>query len=617
MPSSMLAHHAVVAAVVAEHGGGRLPPDQGEGDSRLAVFPTAAAAVAAAGSLQQALSSLDWPGGVRLSVRMGVHTGTVVEADGNVFGRTVHRCARLRALAHGDQVLVTGVAAASAAEHLAPGCRLTRLGRAPLRDFDDDEDVFQLDWPGGPTSSPRCAPRCGCPRTSRRSSGADARCPTSRRPSRPPTGHAHRHRRQRQDAPLGAGGPARVGRLPRWRHLRRPLGGDSAVAAYESVLAALDIGGSEQRRAPRSGAREQPAGARQPRAGPRRDGVRVGRPRRDVGGRAGDEVVAPRSECRGRRVRPVAPLSDVDAVTLLARARDRGRAGARAGAAAAPTARRPARRRTAGDRARRGAVARARSRISLADALRVDPVRCSPTRSAVTPGPPPRGGCASRHRRLAAQPPDTVGGARGAGRWPRPGAAARSIDVARLDAVTALDTLQDLVAEASLTSSRRARGAPAFTVLEPYAASRWTAPAGHVAELRYVIDGWSSMARPVTPAAVPAVARRLRAAMSAAAGDATTRRAVPDGCVALGRVALAQGLGGNSDHRTARAVLVGGRRAQRLAAALLRRAGRRGRRPARRRCLEWPRPGTSTRCALGAAIGRSDPVRRTTGNWLP
>jgi predicted ATPase/class 3 adenylate cyclase len=147
MATVMLAHHDLVADVVAEHRG-RLPPDQGEGDARLGVFPSPAQAVAAAAVLQRRLAELELPAGIQLRVRAGVHAGTVVESGGNVFGAAVHRCARIRGLAHGGQVLVSGVAGALARPQLSGQWQLHPLGHVPLQDFDDEEEVFQLDPAG-------------------------------------------------------------------------------------------------------------------------------------------------------------------------------------------------------------------------------------------------------------------------------------------------------------------------------------------------------------------------------------------------------------------------------------------------------------------------------------
>lgn len=49
-------------------------------------------------------------------MRMGVHAGVCEERDGEDFGPVVNRAARLEAVAHGGQVLVSG-----AAGRCAPG----------------------------------------------------------------------------------------------------------------------------------------------------------------------------------------------------------------------------------------------------------------------------------------------------------------------------------------------------------------------------------------------------------------------------------------------------------------------------------------------------------------
>ncbi len=55
-----------------EHGGTELGT---EGDSFYVVFPTAEGAVKAAAQAQRELAAFEWPGGERVRVRMGVHTG--------------------------------------------------------------------------------------------------------------------------------------------------------------------------------------------------------------------------------------------------------------------------------------------------------------------------------------------------------------------------------------------------------------------------------------------------------------------------------------------------------------------------------------------------------------
>jgi class 3 adenylate cyclase len=66
----------------------------------------ASSAVAAAVEAQKSLSS-DRFATVGLRVRMGLHTGVAVERDGDYFGPTVNRAARIMAAGHGGQVLLS------------------------------------------------------------------------------------------------------------------------------------------------------------------------------------------------------------------------------------------------------------------------------------------------------------------------------------------------------------------------------------------------------------------------------------------------------------------------------------------------------------------------------
>src|SRR5207237_702000 len=63
-------HNAVIRAACAAHGG----VERGtEGDAFLEIFTDAGEAVAAAVAAQRALAEVEWPGGVDLRVRMGLH----------------------------------------------------------------------------------------------------------------------------------------------------------------------------------------------------------------------------------------------------------------------------------------------------------------------------------------------------------------------------------------------------------------------------------------------------------------------------------------------------------------------------------------------------------------
>src|SRR5262249_58229710 len=88
--------------------GGVVVTSRGEGDSFFAAFPSAVAAMEAAGACQLGLNRELWPEGAALRVRMGMHTGEAHVQDGDYADRApINRCARVKAAAHGGQVLLT------------------------------------------------------------------------------------------------------------------------------------------------------------------------------------------------------------------------------------------------------------------------------------------------------------------------------------------------------------------------------------------------------------------------------------------------------------------------------------------------------------------------------
>src|SRR5207248_8046953 len=129
------------------HGGVR-PQEQGEGDSVVAVFTKASDAVAGAVDIQRALAQEVWPTTEPLRVRMAVHTGEAdLRDDRNYGGEAIIRAARMRALGHGGQVLVSSVTADVVADRLPPGASLVDLGVHRLKGMGRPQRVFQLDHP--------------------------------------------------------------------------------------------------------------------------------------------------------------------------------------------------------------------------------------------------------------------------------------------------------------------------------------------------------------------------------------------------------------------------------------------------------------------------------------
>ncbi len=113
------------------------------GDAFCAAFSTPQAAVGAVLAAQRAIGAESWPTSRPVRVRMSLHTGVCEERDADYFGPVVNRTARLEAVAHGGQVLVSGTTAELLAG-LAAGVGLTDLGQHRLKDLGRPERVYQL-----------------------------------------------------------------------------------------------------------------------------------------------------------------------------------------------------------------------------------------------------------------------------------------------------------------------------------------------------------------------------------------------------------------------------------------------------------------------------------------
>ena len=141
-----LARHDEVLRGAVEAQGGLVVKTTGDG--LHAVFGSAEGAVAAAVAGQQALAEERWEATGPLRVRMGVHTGEGELRDDDYFGPALNWAARLMAIGHGGQVLVSNVTAELVEHELGAGVELVDLGEHRLRDLSRPERVFQLVAPG-------------------------------------------------------------------------------------------------------------------------------------------------------------------------------------------------------------------------------------------------------------------------------------------------------------------------------------------------------------------------------------------------------------------------------------------------------------------------------------
>jgi predicted ATPase/class 3 adenylate cyclase len=144
-------HHRLIREVLAACGGREIDT---QGDAFFAVFGTARACAAAAIAIQQAIAAHSWPDGETLRVRIGMHAGEAEQTETGLVGIEVHRGARIAAVAHGGQILVSAAAAALLGDSLSDGASLRDLGLHRLKDLGQPERIFQLDVPGLPTAFP-------------------------------------------------------------------------------------------------------------------------------------------------------------------------------------------------------------------------------------------------------------------------------------------------------------------------------------------------------------------------------------------------------------------------------------------------------------------------------
>ncbi|HJT80335.1 MAG TPA: tetratricopeptide repeat protein [Chthoniobacterales bacterium] len=139
-----LAQHDEIVAREVKANNGAIILERGEGDSVFAVFARPSDAVAAACEIQRSIRNNSWPAQVPMRVRMAIHTG---EAGADYRGPHVNRAARMRSIAHGEQVLISGVTAGIVRNALPNDAWLIDLGQHRLRDVIEMEHVYQLAHP--------------------------------------------------------------------------------------------------------------------------------------------------------------------------------------------------------------------------------------------------------------------------------------------------------------------------------------------------------------------------------------------------------------------------------------------------------------------------------------
>jgi class 3 adenylate cyclase len=130
-------HEDVVRSVIAGFRGHEI---ETAGDSFLVVFDSAEGAIRCGLALVGALAA------IRLSIRVGIHSGEVVKTGDNIRGVAVHTAARIEAHAGPGEVLVSGVT-----RDLTEGVKgltFESRGRHRLKGLDREHELFAVADPG-------------------------------------------------------------------------------------------------------------------------------------------------------------------------------------------------------------------------------------------------------------------------------------------------------------------------------------------------------------------------------------------------------------------------------------------------------------------------------------
>ncbi len=113
-------------------------------DELFAVFERPGPALDAAIAIQRDLRTRAWPSAATVRVRIGIHTGEPSVSEGNYIGMDVHAAARICAVSHGGQIVVSGATRDAAGRDTVEMVRYRSLGAQRLRGIPELVPLYQL-----------------------------------------------------------------------------------------------------------------------------------------------------------------------------------------------------------------------------------------------------------------------------------------------------------------------------------------------------------------------------------------------------------------------------------------------------------------------------------------
>jgi predicted ATPase/class 3 adenylate cyclase len=150
-PAVLETHQRILREVFAARGGIDVST---EGDSFFVVFGSAPQAVVAAVEAQRAIGAHEWPDEATVRVRMGLHTGEGTLGGDNYVGVDLHRAARIAAVGHGGQIVLSDATRAVVEPSAPEGITFRDLGEHRLRDLPNPERLAQAVAEGLPAEFP-------------------------------------------------------------------------------------------------------------------------------------------------------------------------------------------------------------------------------------------------------------------------------------------------------------------------------------------------------------------------------------------------------------------------------------------------------------------------------
>jgi class 3 adenylate cyclase len=135
------AHRRIVRDTFSPSGGVEIDT---QGDSFFFAFPRAREAVAAAVEVQRAHAGAEWPDGVPVRVRIGLHTGEPTLGDEGYHGLDVVRAARICGVGRGGSVLLSETTRALVGSNVPEGVSVSPPDEQRLKGIDESELVYEL-----------------------------------------------------------------------------------------------------------------------------------------------------------------------------------------------------------------------------------------------------------------------------------------------------------------------------------------------------------------------------------------------------------------------------------------------------------------------------------------